>query len=98
STASALTRTRLPAPTLVLHGHDDASASAGDAAFADVAFARILAVVDEDGDTEATTAAAAELARLTGGAVTLALVHDPDRDRKATLLPTAVLAPAAHDA
>jgi nucleotide-binding universal stress UspA family protein len=59
--------------------------------------ARIVVALDTEDDAEATVDAAVEIARPTGAALTLLMPHDRDRDRKATLLPTAVLAPAERE-
>jgi nucleotide-binding universal stress UspA family protein len=77
-------------PVLVARGQE------GDAVGHEIA--RVAVVLDEDADTDATVGAALDVARPAGAALTLVMPHDPDRDRKATLLPTAVLAPGVQDA
>jgi nucleotide-binding universal stress UspA family protein len=79
-----------PVPVLVARGH------AEDGAEREIG--RIAVALEEGEGNETTVDAALEIARLAGASVTLVMAHDADRDRKATLLPTAVLAPAADDA
>jgi nucleotide-binding universal stress UspA family protein len=101
STAADLAR-EPGVPVLVVRDAGDGGASAGAAADVTAVEAarlhHVLVALDGSPESEAVLAPALDLARLMEAAVTLASVEHPRRERIATRLPTALLAPDGDDA